>query len=305
MQRGFDVLARTAASQHGLLTTEQLRTAGYSSKRVASMVKSGSLERLSPRLFRVAAVPESWEQRLAALCLSSRTPAVASHRSALRLWGIRNVDDDLEATVRYPRKVTNAPGIVHRSVDLQDSDTTWIEGVRVTSPVRTLCDAGLIFPEREVARLVDHSLAIDLVSMRDLWGFRIRVGKQGRNGCGVLHRVLDSFPDDADRAESGPEVDLIRICQRFGLPAPAVQFQVELEGKRFRVDLGYPDQKVFCEFDGVEWHSSPEQIAADGGRQNILVSHGWRPLRFSSSDLAARPADVASRIRHTLGFSDR
>ncbi len=296
----FKNLAPKAASQHGLLSRRQLLECGLTKRQIHDMLSRGQLERMSNRVLRLGGAPPSWEQDLAAACLFGEPPAIASHRSALRLWGLRTVDDEIEVSVRYPRRMACPTGIVHRMVDLVGADVTWIDGVPVTSPVRSLCDAGLIFPDDEVRRMVDHAVAVELVTSQDLWRFRRRVGRQGRNGCGVLERVLESMPESAEVAESGPEVLLARICERYGLPAPAVQFVVRVEGRDFRVDLGFPDERVFCEFDGVEYHTGMSQIAADGGRQNALVAAGWTPLRFIYRDLTERPSQVARLLHRTL-----
>ena len=235
-------------------------------------------------------------------CWSTNPQAVASHRSAMRLWDMRSVDEELEVTVRYPRQPRISGVFVHRSVDLALADVSWADGIPVTSPVRTLCDAGLHFPVKEVRRMMQHAIATGLVTRGAVADFRQRVGRQGRNGVGAIDAVLESLPFGAEEAESGPEVEVLEICERAALPAPARQVLVVVGGRRYRVDLAYPEQRIAIEYDGFKEHTTVDQFARDRQRQNALVLHGWSVLRFSAVDLG-RPAMVASEIRRALeGF---
>lgn len=296
----IDDLAQEAARHHGLLFTDTFHRAGVSTWKLNRMVAKGALVRLRPGVFHLVGASLSWEASLAAVCLGRKPHAVASHRSALRLWGLRTIDDEIEATVRYPRSGRVEGATIHRSADLRLDHVTFVEGIPVTNPVRTLCDAGLIFPEHEVRRMVNHALATDLVTRSDLWGFRIEVGRQGRNGVGRLHRVLEDLPCGAERAESGPEVELLQICQSHGLPEPAVQFPIVVGGRRYRVDLAYPEAQVLIEFDGYEAHSDPTRFVDDRRRQNDLVLTGWSVLRFTYPDLRDWPDTVAAKIRQSI-----
>lgn len=250
-------------------------------------------------LVALAGAPPTWKQSLLVACWSTKPQAVASHRSAMRLWGMRSVDDELEVTVRYPRQPRISGAAVHRSVDLAPADISWVDGIPVTSPVRTLVDAGLHFPLKEVRRMIYHAIATELVTPGVIADFRRRVGRQGRNGVGAIDVVLDTLPLGAEDGESGPETELLAICERAGLPRPVPQAPVIVGGRRYRIDLAYPEQRIAIEYDGFKEHTTPEQFARDRQRQNDLVLHGWVVLRFSAVDLG-RPAMVAAAIRNAL-----
>jgi len=250
----------------------------------------------------LAGAPPTWKQSLLVACWSTKPQAVASHRSAMRLWGMRSVDNELEVTVRYPRQPRISGAAVHRSVDLALADVSWVDGIPVTSPVRTLVDAGLHFPLKEVRRMIYHAIATELVTRGAVADFRRRVGRQGRNGVGAIDAVLDTLPLGAEDGESGPEAELLAICEQAGLPRPARQAPVIIGGRRYRIDLAYPEHRIAIEYDGFKEHTTPERFARDRQRQNDLVLHGWVVLRFSAVDLG-RPAMVAAAIRSALpGF---
>lgn len=298
--RNFTELNQTAVSQFGLLSAKQLLHAGYSERMVATRVGNGEFQRRAKGVIQLAGATHSWEQDVMAAVLSGSGDAVASHRAASRMWGFRTVDNQVEISIRYPRRTILDGVIVHSIRDLEPRDRTEVAGIAVTTPERTICDLGLIFPETEVHRILRHAIATGLVLPRDLWNMRQRTSKQGRNGTGVLERVLRALPDDTSFAESGLEIQFLELCQNFGIAPPTPQLPVRVAGRDFRLDFAWLPQRVFVEIDGAAFHSTPTQIANDGSRQNLLVQAGWTPLRFTYTDMIERPSSCANSVRTTL-----
>ncbi len=298
----FEYLHRLATTQRGLVSRRQLGDLGFTIKGVAGLIRSGQFVERVPGVLRRWDTIDEWIVSLLEATLTSVPRPVASHRSALRLWGFRS-DSEIEISVRYPRRCVVPGARVHRSRDLELVDITTHEGIPLTTPIRTLCDSGLIYPEHEVKRMVNHGISTGVVTRAALWNFRHRVGKQGRNGAGVLDRVLEALPAMAERAESGPEVELIGICLGCGLPAPKLQWEVESRHRRFRFDLAYPDARVGIEFDGRSVHSDEVRFVEDRRRQNLLVLDGWTILRFTWADINDRPGAVAREIRSAVNAS--
>lgn len=298
--RNFTDLDNLAVNQFGLLTAGQLLEAGYSKRMVTDRVGKGELRRRARGVLQLPGSIPSWEQDVLTAVFSVSGDAVASHRTAARLWGFRSVDSEVEVSIRYPRKGSVPGAIVHSIRDLEPQDRTEIAGIAVTTPERTICDLGLIFPETEVHRILRHAIASGLVLPRDLWNMRERTSKQGRNGTGVLERVLKALPANTSFVESGLEIQFLEVCERFGVPSPVPQLPVRVMGRDFRLDFAWIDQRVFVEIDGAAFHSTPTQIANDGNRQNLLVQAGWTPLRFTYEALTQRPAMCARILIDTL-----
>ncbi len=296
----FSRLGEKAKTQFGLLTAAQLTTAGYSERMVATRVRDGQFIRRGKGVLQLAGVETSWEQDLMAAVLGCQPTATASHRAAARLWGMRAVDPEVEVSIRFPRDCRVEGVIVHRSRDLEPDDISTVDGIPVTTPERTICDLGLTFPEHEVARILRHAIAAGLVDRRELWAMRTRTSKQGRNGTGVLERVLSAIPRGAEQTESGLEVLFLSLCDRFNVPAPVLQLPVRVQGRNFRLDFAWPSRRVFVEVDGAKFHSTFRQIADDGKRQNLLVLAGWTPLRFTYSDLVDQPGGCVRALRNAL-----
>ena len=298
--RDISELAQKAAAQHGLLTLTQLREQGWTRRSVGRLLQRGYLERRSRGIVVLAGASPSREQEVMRVCMASSPWADASHRTALGFWGLRDIDDIIEVSVRYPRNYRSPVATVHRSRDLCASDRTWIEGVPVTTPVRSLCDAGLVLGEDVVRGLVQHSMALGLVTPRELLAYRRRVGRQGRTGVRYIDLALDGVTNDLAEAESGPEVQLRRLLRKAGVPAGSPQHMVVAGGSRYRIDLAFPDERLAIEFDGYAAHVAPASFVGDRRRQNALLLAGWTVLRFSGDDLRHRPSSVVREVQRAL-----
>lgn len=298
--RDLTSLVRTATSQYGLLSTPQIRDAGFSEPTQSRLVASGVLVPVRRGVLRLAGAAPSWEQELAAAILAPGPRRVASHRSALRVWGLRSRDDALEVSVRRPATGALRGVVVHRSVDLDPGDITERHGIAVTTVARTLCDVGLMFPASEVQRLVDHAVATEMVTPTDLLRVRQRVGEHGRNGVVKLEAAVDGLPAGAGLADSGPEIALLRLIEAAGLPRPVLQHPVAVpSGCRF-IDVAYPSVRLALEYDGVDEHTRVRRFVDDRVRQNDLVLRGWTVLRYTHAQLRDRPWDVVVQIRRLL-----
>lgn len=85
--RDMSGLVRTATSQHGLLTTSQLRELGCDASMQKRLVRAGALLTLRRGVVALPAAEATWEQALSAALLASGPGSFASHRSALRCTG--------------------------------------------------------------------------------------------------------------------------------------------------------------------------------------------------------------------------
>ena len=293
-------LARQAASSLGLLTTADLEESGFSRKQRYRLVRDGVLCQRHPGVYSVFGSASSWEQDVYAACLAGGPVAAASHRSACRLNGFRSNDAEVEIVVRFPRDPRFKDVRVHRSRDFVEFDVERIGVIPVTSPIRTICDAGLVFPHHEVARMARHAVATGRVTADSLAAYRQRVGRKGRTGVVALDEALDSMPAATARLESGPEIALAKLVESADLPLPTRQLDVVVGGAAYRFDLAYPDSRIAIEYDGFDVHTRPDRFARDRRRQNDVVLAGWTVLRFTHADLTDRPYDIVRTVRASL-----
>src|SRR5438046_1507041 len=102
------------ASQHGLVTLDQLRDGQVSEGQTQRLVHQRVLRRLSPRVFGVVGARDSWERGLLAVVLSLQG-SVASHASAARLWKFEpRPEDSYEVTAGREYRAPMRGVVLHR-----------------------------------------------------------------------------------------------------------------------------------------------------------------------------------------------
>ena len=292
-------LAELAAVQHGLVSREQARGLGFGDTSIHKRCLAGSFRALHPGVYVVGGAPDTWHQRMLGACLAASGLAVASHRSAARIWGLLGEDDMLELTVCRPRAPRPRGVLWHRSRDLVPGHTTVREGVPVTNPMRTLVDLGAVVKPWIVEDALDRGLSNKLVPMSAVERMLHDVARPGRRGCGVLRKVLDERALGAAPPDGLLEPRMARLLKDHGLP-PAV-FQLVLPDPGYRIDFAYPDVLLAIEVDGYDPHGTRKAFDTDRARQNRLVLLGWTILRFTWTQVVRQPAKVAADVRTALG----
>jgi very-short-patch-repair endonuclease len=251
-------------------------------------------------VFRVIGAPETWHQSLMAAALAA--DGIVSHRSAAELWGLIQPAGYVDVSVtpdRHPR--LQPPAILHRIIDLHPELAVDRAGMRITDPVRTIIDLGLVLSQRAVSDALSRGLSTGLLSVPEVTRVRDALGRKGRNGTGVVREILEARSLQQGTEESLLEKRFLDLVRRHDLPVPALQHEV-WTGGRFvaRIDAAYPDAKVAIEVDGYVAHSAPEEFQRDRTRQNRLVALGWTVLRFTWDDVVRRPEVVATTIKEAL-----
>lgn len=80
-------------------------------------------------------------------------------------------------------------------------------------------------------------------------------------------------------------------------PARMLREYQPIQGRKFRIDFAFPTEKVAIEFDGYRYHGFSKKGFKQGlERQNILVRHGWRVLRYTLTDVRDRLDTVIQEI---------
>ena len=90
-----------------------------------------------------------------------------------------------------------------------------------------------------------------------------------------------------DPGESDLEINTLRTIVAAGLPMPVQQHRIVLNGKRCRIDLSYPPEKVAMELQSWDWHGGRESFDDDKARMSDLTAIGWRGIEITSRHSAA------------------
>jgi len=297
-------LHEIAARQYSTFTAEQAADCGVSPDALFRGVRREELIRLHTGVFAFAGSPETWERSMLAACLGAGPLAVASHRAAARIWKlVEPRDETVEITVPYPQSARLQGVLVHRSKDLVIDQTTVRGRIPVTNPLRTMVDLAGVLSPAEVEDALDAGLAWpSLFSVAAVEVTLKGLSARGRNGAGVLRRVLEERALGDAVSDSKLEKRMAKLFRRAGLPAAVFHFAVCTPAGLFlaEVDFAYPDIKLAIEVDGFGVHGTPRAMAKDFVRQNGLVPYGWRVLRFTWWQVTRQPEMVAATIRTAL-----
>jgi very-short-patch-repair endonuclease len=293
-------LARLAASQHGLVIRSQATELGLTDAAIKWRCADGVWRALHPGVYVVGGAPDTWHQRMLGACMAAGGLAVASHRSAARIWGLLGEDDLVELSVLRPKGPRPAGALWHRSRDLVRAHTTVREGLPATNPMRTLVDLGAVVPPWILEDALDRALMSKLVRMPAVEWMLHDVARPGRRGCGVLRKVLDERALGAAAPDGLLEPRMARLLRDHGLPAAVFQ---HIPQPGYKIDFAYPDVLLAIEVDGYDPHGTRRAFDADRVRQNRLVLLGWTVLRFTWPQVVRQPGKVAAQVRDALGVS--
>ena len=298
----LDVPFTTATARH---------EAGLSPHQLAWLVDQGFLRRLVRSVYVASPVPDSLELRCAALRLVVPEDAVVCDRHAGWLHGADMVLAPNEHLHLAPVCVfLPSPGRRLRNCLTASGERTFVRGdvvelngLRVTSALRTTWDLGRQrYVEGSLAAM-DQMLRLGLFSRAEL-----AAGVPRFKGMRWV-RTLRTMVDYVDgRADSPPESILRLRWIEAHLPTPIPQLEVyDIEGTFLaRLDLGATDLPFAAEYDGDEWHSSPDQLRRDRERRALVEAE--TPFSIAvlrKENLFGPRADVESVLRRGVADARR
>jgi Transcriptional regulator, AbiEi antitoxin len=285
---------RLASSRHGVITSRDARTAGLTAAQVKYRVARGIWRRLHAGVFAIAGAPPTWEQRVTAAVLAAGRGALASHTTAARLWELAPMDPQpiVEVTVPRPRLPRLEGTRVHRSLQLSEADRSRVGSIPVTSIPRTLVDLTAVCGLGWIARAMDDVLRRNRTTISHIRECSDRLnGAPGRRPTVVRLLVAERL-GPAVLTESGLERVVLGVLLDGGAAAPVPQHPVTIDGRRYRLDFAWPDQRVALEVDGFGPHSGYAAFHDDRRRDLALQGAGWRVLHVT--DEMAAPTILAA-----------
>jgi hypothetical protein len=288
----------------GIVTTAELRAAGWSPTQIRTLLHRGDLHSLGRGVYAEGAAARkrlTWRggDRLLAIAAASALagPAtIVSHQSAACLHSIDLLDD------RGPVHLTGSPergwtiraGIkLHAMVVPGDRVTTFVS-VPVTTPARTVVDLGRTLEFRAGVVAADSALYKRLTTKEEL----AAVLAECPRWPGISRaREVVAFADE--RAES-PFESIARVAFRdCGLPPP--DLQVWLGGVSEpvgRVDFYWKKYRTIAETDGAaKYRSDPRRVPEQLRRDQLLRSDGYELVHITWQQITEAPQAVAVAIR--------
>lgn len=291
-------LDRFARRHNGLVTLAAATDAGMSKRSWRRAVEQGRFIGIHPGVARMPGAAITRTQTIHAAVLAAKPGAMASHRSAARLWGMPRPDDE-PVDVILPRRSREAKvdgALVHRPRDLLDLRPSTRERVPCTNILRTLCDLGALDPGA-VSGAVGHVVSTDLASPAALEAAIRRHSRRGRPGVPALREALADWVLDGKPVDSILEPVMRNLLADHQLP-PA-EFHPIVGG--YEVDFRIIGSPIILECDGWATHGlKREQFERDRTRDAELTALGHVVIRFTYRAIIKRPKKEADRIRRNV-----
>ena len=255
---------------------------------------------LQPGVSRIVGLPAPPHQDLAAAVAAAGEGAVASMRSASRLWGVELPGDEIDVTLpgrRHPRLKGVA---IHRPTDLGDLRAVRRLGIPATNPLRTSLDIGAVADPDTVGLVVEHFLVMKSFQLATLNRAITRHSARGRAGLGHLRLLLDDWCLGGKPPDSILEPAVGRLLADHGLPTPIFHHVLGSRAGPFELDFAFVPQRVDLEVDGWATHGSRRAFEADRARDAYITGAGWVVVRVTWFQVMRRPAWVAARLTEVL-----
>ncbi len=291
------VIAKLAASHHGVVGRKQLLEAGVPGHAIGHRVRSGLLVVVHAGVYRLAGSPVTWHQRIMAATLAAGPGAAASHRAAGFLHGLEGIEPRREVTVGRER-APRPPGIVvHRLDGLTRSDVEVHDGIVRTRPPATILGLAGVVPLTVLERALDDALVRGLVGCSQLQRRLDATRRPGRPGVAALGELLAVRSGAPRWTQSEFERRLFVLLGSVDLPLPVPQFEVILPGgRRAYVDFAWPDVRVGLEAQSYRHHAGRLAWSRDQTRLAVLISLGWRILPVTWQDMVETPTDLITTL---------
>lgn len=286
-----DALNAQALSQFGLLTRPQLLTHGVTARFIEWRLSTKRWVTAYPGVYLTSPGRNDWPVRSMAAVLAAGKDAALSHTSAAFSYGLRKSPADrVEILVPHARRVLAPDGIrVQRCRRLAERID------EQAMPAQTTVEHTVL--DLAAEGTADEAVALAaLACQRGLtWDERLLEVLEARQRHPWMSLLREALHDVGEGAQSTFEVRYVRDVERaHRLPRGRLQ-QPTGNGRRHH-DVGYDEEKVLIELDGLAFHSTPRARITDGRRDRGTVIDGWATLRVFWPDVVNTPCVQARDV---------
>lgn len=254
----------------------------------AKLVARGLVRPLVRGVFVAAQVQDSFRLRVSAVRLVAPPHVVVVDRTAAWIHGVDALPrsaihqmPSLDLFSSSGSRIRRA-GISSGVRGLLARDIEEIDGVRLTTPLRTACDLGRLLWRYDALGAIDGFLRLGVDQQRLVAEVDRFKGFRGV----VQLRHLAPLGDTG--AESQPESALRLHWHESGIPVPP-QTQIwvhdDLGTPRFRIDVGCVDVKYGAEYFGEEFHGDDEREDDETRLEWLSSRRAWDMDVFTKIDV--------------------
>lgn len=272
-----------------LFQFSELQSLGISRRQLRNALARALIRQVLRDVYCPGSLPDDVTLRAQAALLVLPKNVVVSDHSAAWLHGIDcfdptalDVPPDLEVVSYEGTDRIRRTGIFGGKRALIPEDICAVDGVAVTTPLRTACDLACLRGRFAALAVLDAFMRAFDLTLADFERMVKRYA--GRRGVVQLRELIRyANPLAESPGESWTRMAIID----WGLPVPKPQVWVTVEGERFRLDLAYRHLKIAVEYDGEPFHTSDEQRDADRKRRGALRRAGWVVIVVDKDDFTS------------------
>lgn len=194
-------------------------------------------------------------------------------------------------TLASSRRLTPSPGFLVERRQI-DPDLVWRRGsLRYTAPALTALD---LCTEVD-GDGIDTVLRTRTATLRQIQ----QVLDRTKNRRGNAHR-LQLVLDSRNEPWSAAERRMHRLLREAGITGWKGNREVGTRTRTYVLDVIFAAERLVLEIDGRLHEDDPDLFESDRWRQNWLVLHGYRVLRFTWAMLRDHPDEVIRIVRAAL-----
>lgn len=277
-------LVAFADRRSGVVTTDELRRAGYSDWSVQRLIARGTLHRVHRGVYAVGLPTIGGRSRAHAAVLAYGAETAADWRTAAALHDLGSYWPDPPQVV-VARPLRPRAGVQLRRVASLDGDVIDVGGIPTLTITRLVLDAAQAGDRRLLERTFRGAR-----KRGDLDEGAVARRSRHRRGSGVIRQLLDEHEPDTT---NDFERTVYELLDGLGLPEPLREHRLD----PFVLDFFFPTLSWCLEADGYATHGTYEAFVADRDRDRELYGvYGVVTTRIPHRDATRRPERVRGQL---------
>jgi hypothetical protein len=302
-RRGRDwPLSELAGSQDGVASLDQLRDIGLTQRTAEYRALQGRLHRIHRGVYAVGHLSIGQLGALRAAVLACGDGAVVSHGTAAAFYDLQDHWPTLIDITGGRQAGRKHDGIRCRRCRYPTPEEVVVhDGIPFTSPARALVDSAGMLGTPSLRRMVERAAVRRLLDLEAV-DRAIEQAKR-RRGITTLRMILEDWRTaDGQVPDVRSEFEALVLPRliAMGLPRPACNRTLVVDGERLMVDFLWEKQRVVVETDGEGTHGTPVAFQRDRRRDQILTAAGYRVPRATWAQMRDELEAVVQRIARTL-----
>jgi|CXWL01.1.fsa_nt_gi hypothetical protein len=287
-------------THHGVISRHRLLELGVTRSAIEAMLLAGELVCIHEGVYRHALWPATLEAECAAVCAADPTLVICCG-GATALWNFRGCGRiGLHVTTTSTGHLFTTGPKLHRCRAMPSAHVfERSDGIRVTSPARTMFDISRHVPWRSLESAIEQGLRRGQFDVPTLYEVGRQLCRRGRAGSALFAAVITSRPAWRRPVDSHPELILRTLLDDVGVHLrPQVSLRLP-NGQTIHPDLGDPAVGFYIEIDDHEWHSGRLASTYDDQRdRQVRLGGGWIE-RVSTDEITPVRPGLLGELRET------